>query len=242
MTTLPKSAYLHTVDVVVLRFVSKKTDQGRHLKEDRIEVLLHRREKEPFANAWALPGLVINGDTQDASIEDAAKRLMDSPKVAMKALYMEQVGSEGNAVRDPRCWSSTTFYLAIVGSDVQPAEDQGFFALDDIVANRTPLPFDHNRLVALVADRLYSKSLYSSLPLVFLGESLTLTEAIDVTACILKRTVQKSSMRSRLVTMIEEGILQETDEKKAMAVGRPQSIIKNTRPEDVYFFDRSFEK
>ncbi len=238
---MPRSPYLHTVDVIVMRFVSRKDDPSKQLTEDRIEVLVHKRDKDPFKGSWALPGLVINGDTPDATIDDATKRLMGSAKVGMTAQYLEQVGSEGSAVRDPRCWSSTTFYLAIVARETQPAEDQMFVALDEIISNRFPLPFDHTRLVSLAEERLYSKSLYSSLPLVFLGKTLTLTEAIDVTACILKRDVQKSSMRTRLATMTELGHLAETGDKKPMPVGRPQTLIKNLKPNSVFFFDRCFE-
>jgi len=240
------SPYLHTIDVVVMRYAA-----GR--QSGRIEVLLHQRENEPFKDAWALPGLVVNGDTPDPSIEAAVKRLMASSKVAMEPIYIEQVGTEGNATRDPRCWSSTTFYFAIVASDTPVDKRQQFVPLDDLVAqqrpvgpgrqaNPYPLPFDHNRLCALVADRLVSKSLYTSLPLLFLGDSLTLTESVEVTASVLGRQVQKSSMRTRLLAMIEAGYLCETELKKPRAMGRPQYVIRNLKPGQVFFFDRCFEK
>ncbi|WP_455233311.1 NUDIX hydrolase [Geopseudomonas aromaticivorans] len=246
MTIQNFSPYLHTIDVVVLRYAAG-TQPGR------IEVLLHQRENEPYKDAWALPGLVVNGDIPDPSIEAAVKRLMASSKVGMEPVYIEQVGTEGNATRDPRCWSSTTYYFAIVAGDTPAGERQQFVALDDLVAqqrpaapgrqaNAYPLPFDHNRLCALVADRLVSKSLYSSLPLLFLGDTLTLTESADVTACVLGRPVQKSSMRTRLLAMVEAGYLQETDDKKQLGMGRPQSVIRSVKPGQVFFFDRSFEK
>lgn len=246
MTIQNFSPYLHTIDVVVMRYAAGG-------QPGRIEVLLHQRENEPFKDAWALPGLVVNGDIPDPSIEAAVKRLMASGKVGMEPIYLEQVGTEGNATRDPRCWSSTTFYLVIVAGDTPAGERQQFVPLADLVAqqrpagpgrqaNAYPLPFDHNRLCAMVADRLLSKSLYSSLPLLFLGDEVTLTGAVEVTASVLGRPVQKSSMRSRLLAMAEAGYLQETGLTKPQAVGRPQYVIRNIKPGQVFFFDRCFEK
>lgn len=242
MTIQNFSPYLHTIDVVVMRYAG-----------GRIEVLLHQRENEPYQDAWALPGLVVNGDTPDPSIEAAVKRLMASSKVGMQPIYIEQVGTEGNATRDPRCWSSTTFYMVIVAGDTPAGDGQQFVALEDLVAQQRPLgpgrpadpyplPFDHNRLCAMVFDRLLSKALYSSLPLLFLGDSLTLTESVEVTAAVLGRPVQKSSMRTRLQAMVAAGYLEETDLKKPQPIGRPQYVIHNIRPGQVFFFDRSLER
>lgn len=244
MSQMPHSPYLHTVDVVVMRYISAKSPKGvsMGLKKDEIQVLVHKRDKEPFMDAWALPGLVVNGSQQDASITDAARRLMRSEKVGFEPLYMEQVGTEGNAVRDPRCWSSTTFYMAFVDPEQKIKENQAFIPLDDIICHQYKLPFDHNLIVINVAERLYSKSLYSSLPLLMLGRQITLTEATEVTSCIVGKEVRKSSMRARLDAMIAAGYLEETQEKKASTVGRSQVLINNLKLGEVFFFERCIER
>lgn len=238
MSERPRSAYLHTVDVVVLRFINRRDDQGRR---QHLEVLLNKRERDPYAGTWALPGLVVNGDQEDLSITDAARRLLRSDKVAMEPLYLEQIGTEGNAVRDPRCWSSTTYYMAFVSADQTVNDHQKFVPIGDVLDGTLKLPFDHSFIVASVMERLVSKTLYSSLPFLMLGDALTLTEAVEVTSCILGREQQKSSMRVRLEAMTKAGYLQETGEKKQMSMGRPQTIIKNLKPTEIFYFDRCLE-
>lgn len=226
-----KSAYLHTVDLCVLRYCR----DTQHL-----QILLNKRDADPFAGHWALPGIVVNGSTRDLSLDDAVKRLRESPKVNMPLAYIEQVGTVGDAFRDPRCWSSSTFYLAIVSDAVEPGSNQGFFALNDVATGAVKLPFDHNALVAAAHERLLSKSLYSSLPLMFLGTEFSAPEAVTIFSRVLARPVLKTSMRQRLLKMTEAGYLQETGRKKNGDGGRPQATLENLQPASLYLFDRCF--
>jgi len=230
-STAPARGYLHTIDLCVLRFCRET---------HALEILLNRREAEPFAGHWALPGIVVNGDVEDLTLNDAVERLRNSNKVGMPLAWIEQVGTVGDAFRDPRCWSSSTFYLAIVSEAVQLAEHQGFFPLKDVADASIKLPFDHNSLVAAVQERLLSKALYSSLPLMFLGPEFSAPEAVGIFSVVLDRPVLKTSMRQRLLKMTEAGYLQETGRKKSGDGGRPQRTVENLKPTSVYLFDRCF--
>lgn len=225
------SAYLHTIDLCVLRYC--RATQA-------LEILLNRREAEPFAGHWALPGIVVNGGVEDLTLGDAVERLRQSNKVGMPLAWIEQVGTVGDAFRDPRCWSSSTFYLAIVSEDVQLAEHQKFFSLKEVADASTKLPFDHNSLVAAVQERLLSKALYSSLPLMFLGSEFSAPEAVNIFSLVLERPVLKTSIRQRLLKMAESGYLKETGRKKSGDGGRPQATLENLKPASLYLFDRSF--
>lgn len=231
--TPPMRAYLHTIDLCVVRFCRETQS---------LEVLLNRREAEPFTGHWALPGIVVNGGVEDLSLEDALERLRRSDKVNMPLSWIEQVGTVGSAFRDPRCWSSSTFYLAIVSDAVTPAENQQFTPLRDVADGSFTLPFDHNALVAAVLDRLVSKSLYSSLPIMFLGNEFSAPEAVSIFSLVLDRPVLKSSMRQRLLKMTESGYLRETGRKKSGDGGRPQATLENLKPSLLYLFDRSFSE
>lgn len=165
------SAYLHTVDLCVL-FYCRTSGQ--------LKLLLNKREAEPFAGHWALPGVVVNGGVQDLSLQDAVERLRASDKVGLDLAWSEQVGTVGDAFRDPRCWSSSTYYLAIVADEVTLGERQGWFSLGAVADGSIKLPFDHNSIVAAVQERLFSKSLYSSLPLMFLGDEFSAPEATTI--------------------------------------------------------------
>ncbi|PTQ70454.1 NUDIX hydrolase [Pseudomonas sp. GV071] len=225
-----KSAYLHTVDLCVLRYCRDAHE---------LQILLIQRDAEPFAAHWALPGIVVNGSTVDLTLDDAVRRLRTS-KVGMDLAYIEQVGTVGDAFRDPRCWSSSTFYLAIVSDTATPSEHQRFFPLSEVASAAVKLPFDHNQLVSACQERLLSKSMYSSLPLMFLGTEFSAPEAVTIFSLVLGRPVLKTSMRQRLLKMSEAGYLEETGRKKQGEGGRPQATLENLQPASLYLFDRSF--
>lgn len=225
------SAYLHTVDLCVLFYCRAAGE---------LKLLLNQREAEPFAGHWALPGVVVNGGVQDLSLKDAVERLRASDKVGFELAWSEQVGTVGDAFRDPRCWSSSTYYLAIVAHQPKPAAHQAWFSLSDVADGSLKLPFDHNLIVAAVLERLLSKSLYSSLPLMFLGNEFSAPEATTIFSLVLARPVLKTSVRQRLLKLTEAGYLRETGRKKQGDGGRPQATVENLKPGEIYFFDRSF--
>jgi len=225
------SPYLHTVDLCVLFYCRESGE---------IKLLLNQREAEPLAEHWALPGVVVNGDVQDLSLKDAVERLRASDKVGLELAWCEQVGTVGDAFRDPRCWSSSTYYLAIVAGEVSLGERQGWFSLNAVADGRIRLPFDHNLIVAAVLERLLSKSLYSSLPLMFLGQEFSAPQATAIFSVVLGRPVLKTSIRQRLLKLTEAGYLRETGRKKPGEGGRPQATLQQLKPGAVYFFDRSF--
>lgn len=227
------SPYLHTIDVVLLRF---------NRKDQAIEVLLTQRLKSPFASYWALPGLVVNGDTVDENLDQALNRLLMSSKVSMKPVYIEQVGTVGSATRDPRCWSSSTFYLGILNDTETVSLDQAFYPVKELLSSVNRMPFDHRKILESAMDRLESKSLYTSLPLVFLGSSVSLPASVDVFSCVLKRKMQKSSINQRLAKMLEAKFLIESKHKSETTVGRPHRILLNLNPGELFYFDRSFQR
>lgn len=81
------------VDIVALRLSEEGT----------LQVLLLRRQREPYAGQWALPGVLVNGRCADASLDAAAARAL-ADKARLQPQYLEQVATVGNGVRDPnRC-------------------------------------------------------------------------------------------------------------------------------------------
>ncbi|WNW10287.1 NUDIX hydrolase [Pseudomonas sp. DTU_2021_1001937_2_SI_NGA_ILE_001] len=229
--TTPRAAYLHTIDLCVLHYCRQTQS---------LQILLNQRDNEPFARHWALPGIVVNGDVEDRTLEDAVERLRRSPKVDMPLAWLEQVGTVGDAFRDPRCWSSSTFYLAILSEPCELAAHQRFVPLLEVASGAYKLPFDHNLLAARAQERLLSKSLYSSLPLMFLGTEFSAPEAVTIFSLVLQRPVLKTSIRQRLLKMSEAGYLRESGRKKQGDGGRPQATLESLRPGSLYLFDRSF--
>ena len=108
-------------------------------------VLLIRRGAGPFEGAWALPGGFVEHDEPP---EDAARReLAEETGLAYEG-PLRLVGVYGDPGRDPRGWTVSAVYLALVPGDpdVTGADDAAearWFAADALPA----LAFDHALIV-----------------------------------------------------------------------------------------------
>jgi 8-oxo-dGTP diphosphatase len=218
------------VDIVALRLS----------EEGILQVLLLRRQREPFMGQWALPGVLVNGRCADASLDAAAARAL-ADKTLLQPQYLEQVTTVGNGVRDPRGWSLSTCYLALLAPDVVPQDENlEFVELAAVTSGQQALPFDHAHLVRLALERLRGKSVYSSLPLYLLAPRFTVTEALAAFQACLGEPVQHTTLRGRLERMKIQGWIGETGEKNYPKMGRPQNLLEH-RPlaAEVFVFDRN---
>lgn len=227
-----KFDYLHSIDIGLLRYNSAKK---------QVEIMLVLRQNDPFIGQWALPGIVINGDTEDESIHDALQRLISSTKVGFKAKYYEQVGTteENNKHRDPRCWSSSTFYMGIIDESVVLKKNQRFVKLETISSGQEYIAFDHNLITKQIHDRLISKSTYSSLPILLLNEHFTVLDAINVCGSIMNAEISKTGQRKRCEKLIEQGFVETTNQKTQASRGAPQGLLRTVITNKLYFFDRA---
>ena len=152
-------------------------------------------------------------------------------KARLQPQYLEQVATVGNGVRDPRGWSLSTFYLALLPADtVLPGEDWCFASLTQVLDEGFPLPFDHVQLVAQARERLASKSVYTSLPLYLLAPRFTVTEALLAFQACLGQAIQHTTLRGRLEKMKQQGWISDTGEKNYPKMGRPQMLLQH-RPQ-----------
>ena len=222
---------LASVDIVALRLPSGS---------EHLQVLLHRREREPHQGQWALPGVIINGRTPDTSLQSAAHRAL-SEKARVQPHYLEQVGTEGNAFRDPRGWSLSTCYLALLPARQEVEDEQlAFFDLADVVDSRVLLPFDHNLLARRACERLAAKSVYSSLPLYLLDTRFTVLDALGAMQACLGQPVNATSLRKRLERLRVLGWVRDTGEKNQPPMGRPQQLYQYmAQGQGPFMFDRS---
>ncbi|MEO4049349.1 NUDIX domain-containing protein [Pseudomonas sp. CAU 1711] len=217
------------VDMVALR-----------LGKEGLELLLIRRAQEPFQDQWALPGVLVNGRCADTSLDAAAARALRD-KARIVPTHLEQVATVGNAVRDPRGWSLSTIYLALLTPQTElQGDDLRFVALAEVLQGRLALPFDHAQLVVQAAERLAGKAVYTSLPLYLLAPRFTVTEALAAFQACLGQAVQHTTLRGRLDKMRQHGWVLDTGEKNQPRMGRPQNLLEH-RPQAAggFIFDRS---
>lgn len=222
---------LASVDLIALRMDAESR---------QLHLLLHRREREPFIGQWALPGVIVNGSTRDANLESAAHRVLRD-KAQVVPRHLEQVGTEGSASRDPRGWSMSTYYLALLAPDTETADDGlRFVPLDEVLDGRIALPFDHRDLARLSLERLAGKAVYTSLPLYLAPTRFTVLDALNAAQACLGTTINNTSLRKRLERMKDAGWIRDTGEKNFPKMGRPQQLWQLTEQADgVFVFDRS---
>lgn len=219
---------LTTVDVIIFS-VSQ-----RHL-----EVLLVRRSKaaeEPFPGMWALPGGFIDVDT-DPDLESCALRKLRE-KTGVMAPYLEQLGSWGSAKRDPRGWSATHAYFALIPADdrMSAAEPRGsqetrWFPIEGSRVKER-MAFDHAEILKSAVGRLRNKVEYTSLPAFLMPAEFTLSELQRIHEVLLGRTLEKKSFRTRILAT---NLLEELPRKRE-GTNRPAQLyrLKNRR-RPVYF-------
>ncbi|MBC8072565.1 MAG: NUDIX hydrolase [Deltaproteobacteria bacterium] len=220
-----------TVDVVIFT-----------ARDDALGVLLVKRPSdsgEPFPGMWALPGGFVDIE-RDADLLACARRKLFE-KTGVASPYLEQLGSWGSAARDPRGWSATHAYFALIPAHASPlakganAADVGWHTVDTLLP-RTRLAFDHAHILQTAVERLRSKVEYTSLPAFLLNEPFTLPQLQRTYEAVLGRAVDKSGFRTR---MLAADFLDEAGRLESDA-NRPPMGYRLRNRERAVVFPRTF--
>jgi 8-oxo-dGTP diphosphatase len=202
--TYPKPSV--TVDVVIFSFI-----------RGELCALLIKRNHEPFAEQWALPGGFVQ---QNEKLETAAAREL-SEETGLSNIYLEQLYTFGDPGRDPRGWTISVAYFAIVGADQTSAVQAGDDAGDADWFNVYALPklaFDHARIVNYALQRLRYKLEYTGLGFLLLPKEFTLSQLQNVYEIVLQEKLDKRNFRKKILglAIVEEtGRLRHGDHRPA---------------------------
>ncbi|MDR0777300.1 MAG: NUDIX domain-containing protein [Azonexus sp.] len=178
------SPIICTVDIVLLT-----------LQRGMLHVALLKRDHAPFAGVLALPGGYVHA-AEDADARDAAERTLRE-KTGIVSPYLEQLATFSGLARDPRGWSLSVTYYALVPDDVIAAANRPEVVLVAIDKLRG-LPFDHQQIIATAVQRVRDKSAYSSLPVYLCGKCFTLPQLQSVYEAILGEPINKVSFRRKI--------------------------------------------
>ncbi|MYN01028.1 NUDIX domain-containing protein [Pseudoduganella sp. DS3] len=176
-----------TVDVVLLT-----------LQDDALKVALLNRSHEPFQGVAALPGGYIHPQS-DGDAQDAALRVLRE-KTGITPPYLEQLATFSGPARDPRGWSVSIVYYALVPANVVAENVHPGVKLTS-VDKPLKLPFDHLEIIRAAVARLRSKSQYSSLPCYLAGETFTLPQLQRVYESLMGEAINKVSFRRKITEM-----------------------------------------
>ncbi len=199
------------------------------IRDDALVVLLVRRQGEPFAGRWSLPGGLLGSGEGP---EEGAERVLRE-KTALEGLYLEQLYTFGAPGRDPRGRVVTVGHFALVPwqrLQALPLESKrlDWRALDDLPG----LAFDHGGIVAMAHRRLRAKLAYSTIALQLMPERFTLSGLQRVYEIILGGPLDKRNFRKRVQAM---DCIEATDELYRAGCHRPARLYRLRDPGRVEF-------
>ncbi len=188
-----------------------------------LALALLERAAAPFQGRPALIGGYIHPE-EDRDIADAVHRIIRN-KAGLRDIFIEQLATFGGVRRDPRGWSVSVAYYALVPKERLSAAKAGA-ALKLAPIDRLPeLPFDHNAIVAAALARLRNKSSYSSLPTFLLPEEFSFPELKAVYDTVMGTALNDSAFRRKIGDL---KIIEEVPE------GRSAATAQRKRPAQLY--------
>lgn len=217
-----------TVDIVVLTVVDAD-----------LKVLLIKRGQPPFEGAWAIPGGFVHVAEQDdpgESLEQAAAReLSEETGLPADKVYLEQLYTFGEPVRDPRAHVITVAHYALVRPDLVPLVDAGsdaaearWFSMAEELGE-VALAFDHEEILQMCLARVRGKIDYAPIAFELVPPTFTIAELREVYEAIKGHTYDPGNFRRRFKRMQTDGIIER-------APGKRHTVSK---PAHVYRFVRS---
>jgi len=207
------------------------------LLEQQLCVLLVKRGNHPQQGFWGLPGGFIDQQADESTYDTAMRKLLE--KTSVEPGWLEQLATFSGKHRDPRGWSLTTAYFALIAhqncqpqiTDVQNAK---WFPLKTL-NTMSDIAFDHRQIIQAAQERLEQKTLYSMIPVYCLPAEFTLSALQSVMEAILDKPV----LRKSLIRRVEASdMLEETG--ATVATGARHAKLYRIKPgADIHLFSRN---
>jgi 8-oxo-dGTP diphosphatase len=163
------------------------------LQGGRLCVALQQRDRPPHEGRLALLGGFVWAQ-EDEDARATALRILRQ-KAGLADIYIEQLMTFSGRERDPRGWSASIVYYALVPTG-RLALGRGLVVLP--VEEAQDLPFDHAEIVAKGVERLRNKATYSSLPAFLLPPHFTLPQLKQVYESVMGTRINDSAFRRKI--------------------------------------------
>lgn len=166
------------------------------IREESLQVLLVKRNVEPFKGGWAIPGGFVK---INESLDNAAKREL-LEETGVENIYLEQLYSFGKVNRDPRGRVITISYIALVNSDkidLKASTDvleAKWFKVNDL----PKLSFDHKEILSYALQRLKWKFEYTSIGFSLLDKKFKVSELLKLYEIVFGREFDKRNFSKKL--------------------------------------------
>jgi len=177
------------------------------IENNRLKILLVKRNLNPYKGKWALPGGFVR---IDEPLEDAAKRELEE-ETSVKDVYLEQLYSFGEPKRDPRGRVITVAYMALINSESiklkasTDVSDAKWFSVSDLPV----LAFDHRKILEYALKRLRWKFEYTTVAFSLLPKKFTISQIQKVYEIVFGKKFDKRNFFKKILSLDilrEEGI------------------------------------
>jgi ADP-ribose pyrophosphatase YjhB (NUDIX family) len=190
-----------------------------------LQALLWQRGREPFLDAWALPGGALGGDE---TLEESIRRHLAAKVDVRELAHLEQLETCSDPGRHPDRRLIATAYLGLVPADVDPAVpgDTAWHPVDALPR----LAFDHGALVLSGRERLRAKLSYTNIGFAFAPPAFTVSELRGLYRAALGHDVSATNLQR---VLLRRRLLEPTGELRAPgpAGGRPAAVYRFRRRE-----------
>ncbi len=204
-----------TVDTVVFGITKRTSGNYRKLDNQKLNILLVKRDNYPFKGCYSLPGGFV---WQDETLEQTASRVLKS-KTGLKHIFCEQLYTFGAVDRDPRMRVVSCAYIALIDTEMAKINGAEWFSMEEIAS--LSLAFDHNNLIEEALKRLRGKINYTDIIFHMMPKRFTISELQEVYEIILGKKLLPAAFRRFISDRI-----QETDEFTKDAGHRPSRFYK----------------
>lgn len=213
-----------TVDAVIFQIINNV-----------LNVMLLKRQNEPFKDSWALPGgYNAEGETTIEALERIVQK-KTGVNITKDLKYIEQLYTFDTVARDPRGHAVSVTYMGC-GQNVEThitSENTEFIPVDSL----PELAYDHLEIVKYAHQRLISKLTYTNAVYAFLNPTFSLTELQSAYEAIMGRELDRRNFRKKILDL---GFIEKTDKMRRDGAYRPASLYK-FRSQTLETLSRSIE-
>jgi 8-oxo-dGTP diphosphatase len=194
------------------------------VRDDRLQVLLWERAREPFEGTWSLPGGALG---PDETLESSILRHLATKVDVRGVAHLEQLGTWSDPARNPRHWELATAYLGLVplGIDPRVPADTSWHPVDSLPQTA----FDHGAIALAGRERLRGKLSYSNIGFALAPDTFTLAELRDIYAAALGYDVSATNLKR---VLLRRGAIAPTGERRSHGPsgGRPAEVFRFRTP------------
>jgi len=190
------------------------------VRSGRLQVLLWERAKEPFADAWSLPGGYLQ---EHETLEESIRRQLALKVDVRELAHLEQLETRSEPDRHPAEWQLATAYLGLVPLGLDPAvpSDTAWHPVDDLPS----MAFDHGVITLRARERLRAKLSYTNVGFALAPETFTVSELRLVFCAALGHSVSTTNLKRVLV---RRRVLEPTGTRRqpGRSGGRPAELFR----------------